>query len=380
MNDMAMSHPLSKWLVILMLSALPWATGASAQIVKGKGGKGPKCKCEEVDPDARTLAKYEREDDDQFKFEKGILGDVISFPFIGLDSDGEINEFEWTSPAFVDFMIVKYSGTCDVVNESADKTGADNNPGGEPGTADGEGTEGRFGPTDRHAVSNFSLCKKGSSDPCAGNQLPHLSSLGAIQGSGTGSAFRDVTFSDADGGLTEIQFLTLQNIDVTSLDGNWVEGPAGTWTPTVSTSTATFRFSQQAGNTDKAIFEALVSDGCGQINIDPAMSWSGAANAAVAAGSETPGAFRLGDNYPNPFNPTTTVRFEVAEQAQVRVAVYDVLGRLVKTLATGEMLPGTYTATWDGTSEAGTAVSSGVYLYRMEAGSYVATKVMSLLK
>ena len=365
---------------MLALCLLGLPVTAMGQIVGGPAFPRSKCVCEHVDHSAKTSAKYNKNTahPSEFVFHRGRLGDVFLFPFIGLDGDGAINQFDWIAPVSVDFFVVKQDGgLCDVIPESADVEGEDNNPG-ENGTL--LGTSGRYGPTALEPVKQVSFCSTSSVSPCAGNQLPRLSSLGDIQNPGSGSAFRDVTFTDDDGVLIEVQFLTLQNIDVTSLDGNWVEGPAGTWTPTVSTSTATFRFSQQAGNTDKAIFEALVSDGCGQINIDPAMSWSGAANAAVAAGSETPGAFRLGDNYPNPFNPTTTVRFEVAEQAQVRVAVYDVLGRLVKTLATGEMLPGTYTATWDGTSEAGTAVSSGVYLYRMEAGSYVATKVMSLLK
>ncbi len=210
-------------------------------------------------------------------------------------------------------------------------------------------------------------------DPCAGNQLPFLSTLGAIQGSGTGNAFRDVTFTDPDGLLTEVRFLTLQNIVVSSLDAPpWTEGPAGTWTPPGNTATAQFRFSQETGNTAKAIFEALLTDDCdGQINIDPAMAWPL---------PDAPAAFALRGNYPNPFNPSTTIRFEVAASAPVRVAVYDLLGRLVKPLVDRPMAPGAFAVTWDGTDASGADVGSGVYLYRMTAGDYTATRVMTLLR
>jgi len=96
-----------------------------------------------------------------------------------------------------------------------------------------------------------------------------------------------------------------------------------------------------------------------------------------------PGSFELSQNFPNPFNPTTTIRFSLPSSVgtlhATSLRVYDVLGREVTTLVHEELEPGTYTAEWD----AGQA-ASGVYHYRLsvsyEGGSYVATKKAMLLK
>ena len=94
-----------------------------------------------------------------------------------------------------------------------------------------------------------------------------------------------------------------------------------------------------------------------------------------------PGEFSLGDNYPNPFNPMTTLGFEIPQRSEVVLTVYNTAGQEVVRLADGEVMnAGFYTATWDGRDASGRPVSSGVYLYQMRAGSYTDTKRMSLLK
>ncbi len=80
-----------------------------------------------------------------------------------------------------------------------------------------------------------------------------------------------------------------------------------------------------------------------------------------------PSSFSLKQNYPNPFNPSTTIKFSVATSAFADVAVYDVLGRRIATLASEDMRPGFYTTTWNGADNNGVAVSSGVYYVRMTA-------------
>ncbi len=89
---------------------------------------------------------------------------------------------------------------------------------------------------------------------------------------------------------------------------------------------------------------------------------------------------RLYQNVPNPFNPTTRIRFELAERTQTTLVVYDVAGRVVKRLAGGERPRGVYSVTWDGTNDAGIRVSSGIYFYRLQAGSFVQTRKMLILK
>lgn len=88
-----------------------------------------------------------------------------------------------------------------------------------------------------------------------------------------------------------------------------------------------------------------------------------------------PVAFNLEQNYPNPFNPTTTIRFTVPEISEVRVSVYDVLGRQVAQLVNQEMAPGVHDVSFDASR-----LSSGMYIYRLEAGSFVQTRKMMLIK
>lgn len=89
---------------------------------------------------------------------------------------------------------------------------------------------------------------------------------------------------------------------------------------------------------------------------------------------------RLLQNAPNPFNPTTTVRYELAEQSHVKVQVFDVSGKLVRTLVDAVQAPEAYNIQWDGSNAAGTQVSSGVYWVRMStsAGFKASTKMVVL--
>ncbi len=85
--------------------------------------------------------------------------------------------------------------------------------------------------------------------------------------------------------------------------------------------------------------------------------------------------FRLYQNFPNPFNPTTTIRFEVPRTEHIRLAVYDLLGREVGVLVNKPMNAGKYEVSFDGSN-----VSSGVYVYRFEAGGWAQTKKLILMK
>ncbi len=96
--------------------------------------------------------------------------------------------------------------------------------------------------------------------------------------------------------------------------------------------------------------------------------------------SETPEQFAISQNYPNPFNPTTEINFQLASSANVHIAVYDMMGRQIDTLVDQNMAAGSYTATWNGRDAGGNQVASGVYLYKIVAGNFVASKVMTLLK
>ena len=100
----------------------------------------------------------------------------------------------------------------------------------------------------------------------------------------------------------------------------------------------------------------------------------------TAIGRDTPLALELHPNRPNPFNPTTTIPFGVPEDMEVEIVLFDVAGRLVRTLQRGRMNPGFHEVSWDGRDSAGEVVGSGVYLCRLRAGSTVITRKMVLLK
>lgn len=95
---------------------------------------------------------------------------------------------------------------------------------------------------------------------------------------------------------------------------------------------------------------------------------------------EKPTEFQLLQNYPNPFNPETTIRFQLPGAEHVRVTVYNMNGQLVSTLVDAELTSGYHSVVWHATDATGNGVPSGVYLYRIEAGSYHDVKKMILMR
>ncbi len=102
----------------------------------------------------------------------------------------------------------------------------------------------------------------------------------------------------------------------------------------------------------------------------------GAASHAV----QLPTTLELGQNYPNPFNPETVIGFAMPDAGDVRLEVYDLLGRKVDTLLEGSMNPGAHQVRWDGLNQQGAPVASGIYLYRLQVGSQQLQKKMVLLR
>jgi len=132
---------------------------------------------------------------------------------------------------------------------------------------------------------------------------------------------------------------TLLGVDFTDVETGWISGEGGT----------ILRFVADENETGTAFEE------------DP--------------GAEVAASFVLEANYPNPFNPQTTIRFALPEAAHVRLEVFDVLGRRVETLVDEARTAGSYRVVW----QAGTA-PSGVYFYRLKAGSHVETRAMTLMR
>jgi hypothetical protein len=96
---------------------------------------------------------------------------------------------------------------------------------------------------------------------------------------------------------------------------------------------------------------------------------------AATASSPAPVKYSLHQNYPNPFNPSTTITYEVPSATHVTITVYDMLGREVSVPVNDRREAGAYQVRFDGSN-----LASGVYFYRLQAGDYVATKKLLLMK
>jgi hypothetical protein len=108
----------------------------------------------------------------------------------------------------------------------------------------------------------------------------------------------------------------------------------------------------------------------------------------VATESLLPKAYALGQNSPNPFNPTTKIAYEIPARvngqsigsARVDLRVFDIRGHVVRTLVAAAQAPGRYAITWDGRDEHGQSVSSGVYFYRLHTEHFTQARKMMLVK
>jgi hypothetical protein len=99
-----------------------------------------------------------------------------------------------------------------------------------------------------------------------------------------------------------------------------------------------------------------------------------------AEAPDIPAAFKLFPNYPNPFNPTTIIEYEVPTPCRIRLVIYDLLGHQIKTLADTRQPAGHFQIIWDGTNDQSLPVAAGVYFCRMTAGDYVKIIKLALVK
>jgi len=135
----------------------------------------------------------------------------------------------------------------------------------------------------------------------------------------------------------------------------------------------TLRFLPLALGTDSAWITILSNAHSSPDTIK--VSGIGDVGTKVDPGTELPKSYALSQNYPNPFNPSTTIAFALPSRSFVTLKIYDMLGREVAVLASEELAAGNYTRQWYAAS-----LSSGIYFYRLEAGSFIQTKKLILLK
>jgi hypothetical protein len=97
-------------------------------------------------------------------------------------------------------------------------------------------------------------------------------------------------------------------------------------------------------------------------------------------GVKLPSALRLLGNYPNPFNPETTIAFEAPEASQVSLRIYDLQGRLIRNLFDGKIAAGRQQMVWDGANDSGAKAASGIYFYVLRAGTISTSRKMALVE
>ncbi|MBU1101017.1 MAG: T9SS type A sorting domain-containing protein, partial [Bacteroidetes bacterium] len=100
----------------------------------------------------------------------------------------------------------------------------------------------------------------------------------------------------------------------------------------------------------------------------------------IAGEQFLPTEYNLFQNYPNPFNPSTIISYSIPQSSIVTIRVFDMLGREIRTLISEEQNAGMQKAIWDGKNNYGSKVSSGTYIYRIDAGEFHMAKKMLLLK
>ena len=93
-----------------------------------------------------------------------------------------------------------------------------------------------------------------------------------------------------------------------------------------------------------------------------------------------PSKFALIQNFPNPFNPETTIKYTLADDARVSLRIYNIVGQVVRTLVSDRQAADRYSVRWDGLDERGLTVSSGVYFYQVMAGNFKDVRKLMLLK
>ena len=117
-----------------------------------------------------------------------------------------------------------------------------------------------------------------------------------------------------------------------------------------------------------------------EIEVLPKPGYRPGVLSADGTGSNLPQMLQLEHNYPNPFNPATTIQFGLNEDGPIELSVYDLRGQKISTLVNGYLQAGYHRATWNGIDQKGKPVSSGIYIYELKAGGQRIVKKMMLIK
>ena len=222
--------------------------------------------------------------------------------------------------------------------------------------------------------------------PLVGNALTSGADVGAVDDDSPGEITYSVNFTNLWGQPGEGQLILW---DVYNRSTEWVSVLGiGTIPPHgsafVRNTTDTHGNSSIEVDADVVSFLSITAstatENAAGKALDLAIDFS-AAWAAAKPLAALPLANSLSQNYPNPFNPETTIPYALSSDAIVSLTIYNIAGQVVRKLVDGEALAaGQYQAVWDGRSESGASVASGMYFYLLHAGDYVAKRKMGLLR
>ena len=133
-------------------------------------------------------------------------------------------------------------------------------------------------------------------------------------------------------------------------------------------------------NGDFHLAESSPSVGMGQNGSNMGALGVGCVNPVMLDEIAVPSEFTMTQNFPNPFNPNTSIKYGLPEDTELRFVIYDIRGSLVSTIHTGIQPAGWYDVIWNGITDDGQAISTGIYFARLQAGDYSRTIKMVYLK
>ena len=171
-------------------------------------------------------------------------------------------------------------------------------------------------------------------------------------------------------------------IEASTDDANWNRFPQAISGSGFSFAQITCDLTPYLGQSDVRVRFRLKTDAStvreGIYIDDVAFSWT--STSIDESPITTPRLFSLGQNFPNPFNPSTQIEFSLSSRERVELSIYDMLGRKIRTLINTEIEPGQHSIIWDGANDSGQDVASGVYLYKLSAGDASDVRRMTLLR
>lgn len=185
---------------------------------------------------------------------------------------------------------------------------------------------------------------------------------------------------------------TFDNCTISPLIATILDGDSVIFTATPSGGVTPFHFLWNTGETTQSItarvagrYAVTIVDRFGrttfcQASLDVGLGANIAREKAPEYIGPVPTEYKLGQNYPNPFNPETTVPFDIPEESAVRITVYNLLGQMVASLLDDKIGAGYHTVVWNTESNLSMPISSGVYLYRIQASSLVGGKYYSQVR